>query len=678
MPRLTIDGLRVSYRSRRGELRAVDGVSLEVRDSECLGLVGESGCGKSTLASAVLRTLPDNASICAGRIQYGDRDIGSLSSGDLRQIRWRHISFVPQAAMNALDPVYRVKDQVLESITAHERVTRRDTALARIAELFRLVQLDPERMDDYPHQLSGGMRQRAIIAMALTLAPSMIIADEPTTSLDVLVQEQILRRMREIRRQSGTSMLLITHNMGAVAENCDRVGVMYAGKLMEIGPLGEVLKRPAMPYTMGLVNAFPSLRDKQDDLISIPGSPPDLEAPPKGCRFNERCPFAMPVCDELEPALSEVDPHHAAACHLRADAGRLRALAARTETWTRANGRAARVPAAAPTPATDGAVLEVRQLRKVFPVRERVLHRLLRRSTPRELKAVDGIDLVIRRGEIVGLAGESGCGKTTTGMVVLRLDQPTAGEIRFEGHDIARVGTRELLRFRRHAQMVFQDPYESLDPRFTVAHTLEEPLKIHKMGTRAERAERIHRTLELVELRPADDYLGRFPHQLSGGQRQRVAIARAVILEPKLVIADEPVSMLDVSVRAGILKLLRRLSSEMAISFLYISHDLSTMRQICHTIAIMYLGRIVEVGPSERVLCDPGHPYTQALIAAVPLPDPDAPRRPLEIRGDVPSPIDLPPGCRFASRCPRVARRCETDDPALRPMGPEHRVACHV
>jgi peptide/nickel transport system ATP-binding protein len=692
MPLLDVRDLVVHYAMTGGVRQAVDGVSFSLDAGEYLGIVGESGCGKTTLIRGLLRILPDNGRIEGGSVMFEGADLARVSESVMRALRWRAIALVPQSAMNALDPVIRVGDQIVEAIQTHESVSQRE-AWQRAGAAFRRVGLSPGRLRDYPHQFSGGMRQRAMIAMALVLDPAIIIGDEPTTGLDVVVQDQILGRLKELQRDLNKAMILVTHNIAVVAENCDQIAVMYAGKVFEYGTAETILKEPFNPYTLGLKNAFPSIKKGADEreLIAIPGSPPSLIAPPPGCRFEDRCPFATDLCREQPPPLVEVAPGHMSLCHYPDRVVEMRALAARRETWQR---RESTTPAkrsfAAASPAqahgmSGGAageraeVLQAENLRTWFPASGGLLRSLLTRQK-RWVHAVDGIDLTLHRGAVIGLAGESGCGKSTTGMTLARLVRPTSGRVRLGDLDVTGIvqGDARLKRFRREVQLIFQDPYGSLNPRFTVGQTVIEPLVIHKIGSAEERLRRMRHALEMSELSPAPDYETRYPHQLSGGQRQRVAIARAVVLEPKFLIADEPVSMLDVSVRAGILTLLRMLVNELGIGLIYVSHDLSTMNHICDEVAIMYLGKIVEQGPTERVLSHPLHPYAQALIAAVPVPDPTYRRERIDLPGEVPDAVNLPPGCRFAPRCPFVMPACHMAEPALTEIEPDHRAACHL
>ena len=693
MALLEVRDLVVHYQLAGGIRQAVDGVSFDLDAGQYLGIVGESGCGKTTLVRALLRILPPNGSIQGGAIRYKGTDLARVPEPEMRAIRWREIALVPQSAMNALDPVIRVGDQIVEAIQTHEDVPQK-TAWQRAAEAFRRVGLNPGRLRDYPHQFSGGMRQRAMIAMSLVLNPAIVIGDEPTTALDVVVQDQILARMKELQRELHKAMILVTHNIAVVAENCDQIAVMYAGKVFEYGSAETILQEPFNPYTLGLKNAFPSVKKQgaELELVAIPGAPPSLIDPGPGCRFRDRCPFATDLCQREAPPLVEVAPGHFSLCHYPDRVEEMRAEATHRETWERRSG-AAPAKRAWSTPATREVhpvtvggdnghareTLRAEDLRTWFPVRTGFLTGLLSRDK-QWVHAVDGINLTLRRGSVIGLAGESGCGKSTTGMTLARLYQPTGGHVRLGDLDVSALpsGDARLKRFRREVQLIFQDPYGSLNPRFTIGQTVTEPLVIHGIDSAGERVKRMRHALEMSELYPARDYETRFPHQLSGGQRQRVAIARAVVLEPKFLIADEPVSMLDVSVRAGILTLLRTLVIELGIGLVYVSHDLSTMNHICDEVAIMYLGKIVEQGPTEAVLTRPYHPYAQALIAAVPIPDPTYKRHRIELSGEVPDAVNLPRGCRFAPRCPFAMDICRVEEPPLAEIEPGHRAACHM
>jgi peptide/nickel transport system ATP-binding protein len=678
MDLLQIDHLVVRYRAKNGIVEAADVEWINIGQGEMFGLVGESGCGKSTVAKAITRLLPETGYIEKGQITLKGTAIARLSEKSFNKLRWKEVSIIPQSAMNSLDPVYKIRTQIEEALKAHAdgnstRINR------RIDELMELVGLNPRRAEEYPHEFSGGMRQRAMIAMALALNPSLVIADEPTTALDVIMQDQILGKILELHKTFGMSMLLITHDIAIVAQVCDRMAVMYAGNVMEIGPVRAIFKTPYHPYTIGLQKAFPSVRGKAEKLISIQGSPPSLFHPPQGCRFFERCPWALDSC-RRETSLKEVEEGHFSACHRLDKLADFRQEAKNPAVWLeteprKINDRSVLHAAAAPNGEKE-TVVTVKALQKWFPLKKGIIASLIFRGKQRYIKAVDGVSFELERGKILGIAGESGCGKTTVGRLLTYLTPATAGHIFFDGTDITTLGKEDLHKFHKKAQMIFQDPYESLNPRRTVYDTIGEPLTIQKMcPTKTERDERIKKVLSDVGLGAHAYYLTKFPHELSGGERQRVAIARALVLDPSFLVADEPVSMLDVSIRAGILLLLERLTAEFKMSTLYISHDLSTVRYLCHKTAIMYLGRIVETGKTEDIFENPLHPYTRTLLAAVPIPDPEIPKESYQIKGEPPDPIDLPKGCRFKPRCPFADQECN-EEPALNDSGGEHYVSC--
>ena len=656
---LDVQNLAIHYRTGAGPVRAVDGIDFSIKPGESLGLVGESGCGKTTAAKGMLRLLPPNGEIPSGRIDFAGRDLVPLSEDEMRRVRWKDIAWVSQAAMNALNPIYRVGDQIVEAMQTHITIDAKD-AWAHGETLFQAVGIDPSRLHAYPHEMSGGMKQRAIIAMAMALDPALVIADEPTTALDVVTQAQILARLGRLRRERGMSLLFITHDISVVVQTCDRVAVMYGGKIVETGPVRSVFGLPAHPYTMGLTNAFPTLEGAQRELISIPGTPPDLLNPPAGCRFAARCPFAEERCRVEAPSFHQVDAEHATACHFPEKAEEFRQIAARNDTWARVGQRLGEDVTTTSTRAHAASatnVFEVKNLKRHFPVQGGFLSSFSGKEE-RKVHAVDGIDFELRAGEILGLAGESGSGKTTTAEMLVKLQDATEGEIRFAGKDVAQLKGKSLKEFRRSAQMVFQDPYQTLNPRFTIADIVGEPLTIHGLAKGDALKQKVNQALERAGLKPAEIYLDRYPHELSGGQRQRVAIARAIVLEPSFIVADEPVSMLDVSIRAGVLNLMRHFRDELGISFVYVSHDLPTIRYVADRTAIMYLGQIVEMGPSEAVISKRLHPYTQLLLDASPEPNPEIIKPPLEAAGEIPSAIEPPNGCRFHTRCPLATREC--------------------
>lgn len=645
---LEVKDLRTHYRTQAGAVHAVDGVSFTLAEGENLGLVGESGCGKTTVAKTLLRVLPDNATT-EGAVSFEGRDLLAMSRAELNEIRWKQIAMIAQSALNALDPVQRVGDAIVETLQVHTDIDTK-AARRRAAELFALVGLERGRLDDYPHQLSGGMRQRAVIATALSLDPRLIIADEPTTALDVVVQDGILSQLQQVQEAHGNAMILVTHDISVVAEMCHRTAVMYAGRIAEIGATADIFDRPSHPYTMGLLRAYPTLESAKGDLVSIPGTPPGLLGGHTGCRFAYRCPFATDLCRAEDPPEVEVEPGHLSACHYAEDAAAMRAASAEAATWLRTDAaeRMVNEPIATGAP-SGGATLDIEGLEKHFPLNQSFFASLFT-SDSRKVHAVDDVTLDIQPGEIVGLAGESGSGKSTLGEIVTGLQRPTGGQVLYDGEPVDLKG-RAARTFRRHVQMVFQDPYQTLNPRFTVSQAIEEPLRNLDIGEAGQdRRDRIATALERSGLPPAE-LLERYPHELSGGQRQRVAIARGIVVEPQLLVADEPVSMLDVSIRAGVLNLFKRFRDELGMSILYISHDLATIRYICDRTAILYLGRIAELGPTEEVMERPQHPYTRLLLASVPRPTPGDEREKVDARGEIPDAIELPNGCRFHSRC---------------------------
>lgn len=645
-PILEVEDLSITYRMNgKSDIHAVQNVSFTVEAGTTFGLVGESGCGKTTAARALIGLLDDNGEITSGTVSKAGRDLTKMSEAELRATRWDEIATIPQNVMNALNPVETVGKQVLDVIQLHTDRDR-EAAQGHAEGLFEQVGLSADRLEDYPHEFSGGMLQRAVIAMAMSCDPDLIIADEPTTALDVVVQDEILSELEELQKELGVAVLVISHDIGVMAEICDDVGVMYAGELMEVGSAKDVFADPSNPYTLGLANSFPDITQPDRPLVDIPGTAPELTDEHVGCPFVERCPFSTEECETYRPELQKApgSAAHHSRCHFVDDVERLREEAANPETWGGTPDIYDEVES------SEEMVLDVDDVRKYYDTGTGLVDSLLgRESTP--VKAVDGVSFDVREGEIFGIVGESGCGKSTLGRTLLNLDPATDGQISLNGEAITDIPNQE---FRRRAQMIFQDPFESLNPRLTIQQTITEPLSLLSNLGYAERVDMATETLEAVGLSPATEYLTRFPEQLSGGERQRVSIARALVVDPSFLLADEPVSMLDVSIRASVLNILRRLRRDQGLTISIISHDLSLIRNISDRTAVMYLGKLVETGDTDRIVEDPKHPYTQALVNSVPVPDPTSERQPVDISGEPPSARNPPTGCRFHTRCPAV------------------------
>lgn len=646
-PVLEVDDLCVDYATADGPFRAVDQVSFNLLSGETIGIVGESGCGKSTVGHALMRLVPDSATT-SGSVRLGGRDMLSLTYEELLKHRWRHIAMIFQSAMNAFNPVVTVGRQIIEPMKLHGIASGRSDARRRAEMLFDLVGLPMDRLNAYPHELSGGMRQRAIMAMALACSPSVLIADEPTTALDVVVQDQIFLRLEDLKKRFGLSIVLVSHDIGLIAENCDRVGVMYAGRLVEFGNTADVLRRPRHPYSAVLSRATPSLSAVASDLVALPGAPPGPGANRQGCVFVERCPVALPECREIQPPERTTDGHRTA-CHI-ADEINPGLIASRLSRFT------------APDPAVESApILRAKSVSRRFPLSAAAIF-----GRRRMLTAVDGVDLGLSPGEVVGLIGESGSGKTTLGMMLTGLEETSDGSIEVNGTSWKTARGRSERALRRSVQVIFQDPYESLNPRMRIGETLEEPLISHGMGGQEERRQRVRQVLQRVGLTPTADFIRRLPAQLSGGQRQRVAIARAMIVDPRVVIADEPLSMLDASVKAGIMALLADFKRD-GVAILIVTHDLSIARYLCDRIAVMYLGRIVELGRAGEVIDTPRHPYTRLLLDSAPDPFIDRSNRRLLPSAEPPNPSQRPSGCAFHPRCAYSVDRCHKEIPQLEP-----------
>ncbi|MGC1412189.1 MAG: ABC transporter ATP-binding protein [Acetobacteraceae bacterium] len=660
-PILQVENLHTWFFTDTGVVRAVDGVSFTLHPGETLGIVGESGSGKSVTAKSIIRLLDEPARIVDGTISFRGRDMVHLSDEELRQIRGAEIAMVFQDPMTSLNPVLRIARQLIETMTAHRRFAVKAARERAVALLGRMGMATPERaVNGWPHQFSGGMRQRVMLAMGFANEPALLIADEPTTALDVTIQAQILDLLRELNADLGTAVILISHDLGVIADVCSRVLVMYAGEVVEEGAPDALLSDPRHPYTWALLHAAPRLDQANDGdrrLTTIEGQPPDPHDWPTGCRFRARCPFAMAQCVE-HPELKAVGTDRAARC------------------WVTQRGETLPPPRHARA-ATDTRAVAERQ--PLLQVRALAKHFILPRDSflepHRVLRAVDGVDFDVFPGETVGLVGESGCGKSTLARVVMRLTEPTEGSIVFDGQDISHMSQSEIRPLRRRMQMIFQDPYGSLNPRMTVGEILRGPLRLHGLVQAGGARERVRELLDLVGLPPTA--AARFPHEFSGGQRQRISIARALAVEPAFVIGDEPISALDVNIQAQIINLMIGLQERLGLTYLFIAHDLAVVRHISDRIVVLYLGRVVETAPSRELFARPLHPYTNSLISAVPDPHPEIGRRRIELRGEVPSAVSPPSGCRFRTRCPAAAQRCAEHTPELVELAPGHFVACH-
>ena len=693
---LEVRDLRTYFYTRRGIVKAVDGASFSVRRGETLGIVGESGSGKSMTCLSVLRLVPEpGGRIVGGQIVFDGQDLLAKSRDEMRELRGSQIAMILQDPMASLNPALTVGEQIAETLRLHRGLRGRDLD-ARILELLRQVRIsDPERrVHAYPHQMSGGIRQRVAGAIAISCRPSLLIADEPTTSLDVTIQAQYLRLLKDIQRETNLAMVFVTHDLGIVAKLCDRVAVMYAGRIVETGTTREIFNRPRHPYTIGLLSCLPTLTRGREPLTAIEGQPPDLAHVPPGCSFAPRCPLAEARCRETPPPLEAIasegsarrGPEHLVACLRTAATAPVDArhrifvaampAVARADTTPSGSAAAGGGSAAAvggSEAAVGDVVLEGRAVTKHFPLTRGAIFG----RTVGTVKAVDGVDFVLRRGETLGLVGESGCGKTTTARLVLSLERPTGGGIFFRGRDIHALSGPERREYRRAVQAVFQDPYSSLNPRLTIRTTVGEPLVQTRSGlSRAEVDERIAESLVRVGLRPGivDDY----PHELSGGQRQRVALARALTTSPDCILLDEAVSALDVSIRAQVMNLLRDIQDRLGVSYLFIAHDLAVVKYVSTRIGVMYLGKLVETATSEELYAHPLHPYTQVLLSNALPAHPDDTREEVILRGEVPSAFNPPAGCRFHPRCPHAMTVCAEVEPPLRTEAAGHQVACHL
>jgi peptide/nickel transport system ATP-binding protein len=678
---LEVDNLRTYLYTRRGVNRAVDGVSFQLDRGRSLGLVGESGSGKSMTALSILRLAPKAvAKTIGGAIRFDGEHLLAKSEKEMRHIRGGGIAIILQDPLTSLNPVFNVQYQVGESVKLHQHLSGK-AQLDRVIDSLRRVHVPaPEiRMKDYPHQFSGGMRQRVVGATAIACEPKLLIADEATTALDATIQAQYLMLLRGLQRDLDLALLFITHDFGIVAKMCDDVAVMYAGRIVEYADVRETFNHPAHPYTLALLQAVPKVDRRVDRLYAIPGSPATGWTHSPGCPFAPRCAFAFDRCTEEKPPLVRLRDGHASECW------RAEEVYAKNVGVSANESPNAGMPDSAPKPMTNdlaapkhgsvqhnNKILEVEDLRVFFPVKRGLLFK----REPLLIRAVDGISFELREAETFSIVGESGCGKTTTARAVLKVEAPTEGRVLWHGKDIQELNKEEMRDHRSAVQAVFQDPYSSMNPRMRVGDFITEPLLINTNMSRGQRRERAEKALQQVGLRAED--INNFPHEFSGGQRQRIAIARALSSSPRVIVLDEPVSSLDVSIRAQIMNLLKDLQEREGFSYLFIAHHLGTVRYMSHMVGVMYLGRLMEMSECEDLFKNPLHPYTKALFSAA-LPDhPDVEREELLLQGDVAAATAVPSGCRLHPRCPMGMQVCAEVEPVWKEAAPGHWTACHL
>lgn len=659
---LEVQDLTVDFKTKNGYLTAISEIYLDIKPSETICLVGESGSGKSVASKAIMRLIDyDNGVITTGKIQFQDDDLAQLSLAELNKIRGKKIAMIFQEPSAAFDPVFTIGYQLTETIRKHTKISKKEAFIKGVKLLTRVGLSEPEeRMKQYPNELSGGMLQRAMIAMALSCEPELLIADEPTTALDVTIQAQIIELIKELKTEFNMSVLLITHDLGVAAQLADRIVVMYAGKIVEQATVQQLFEHPHHPYTRGLLESIPRVNSsKREKLLSIEGSIPSLAEMPTGCHFSPRCPFATELCRHESPALKEVNGRESACWYTDQLVGR--------EDWYSPNQDITNEQVLEEKISNHKEVLfEIKNLNKYYPLKH----------SKNQLKAVNNVSFTIKEGETFGLVGESGSGKSTLGRTILKLEEATSGDVLFKGQSLVRLNKTELRKMRKHMQMIFQDPYGSIDPRWTIGDIIAEPLKTHNKNLSSTQIEsQVRKLLQKVGLDP--DWILRYPHEFSGGQRQRIGIARAIAINPSFILADESVSALDVSVQAQIVNLLKELQQSLGLTYLFIGHDLNVVRHISDRIGVMYLGKMVEIAPSDQLFNEPLHPYTQALIKSMPTTDLAEKREHFSIAGEIPSPTNPPSGCVFRTRCPFATDKCKNEIPEVKEEKNGHFVACH-
>ena len=679
---MTVNNLSVVYKTRNFTVKAVNDISFSLNKKETIGIVGETGAGKTTTALSIMRLLPERtAKITGGSICFNDENLLSLSEPQMQCVRGASIAMIFQDPMTSLNPVLTVGEQIAEALLLHNTSGRSPQQIEkRVEEVMSLVGISPSRKKEYPHQFSGGMKQRIVIAIALACEPSMLIADEPTTALDVTIQAQVLQMIRELRNRLDMSMIMITHDLGIVAQTCDTVAVMYAGELIEIGTVADIFTgENHHPYTLGLFGSIPKLREKTERLTPIPGLMPDPTCLPEGCHFSPRCPYRMDICSQLVPTC-KLNGTHQIRCHLFAKEGLISMHIPATIKTSCAlpKDNLQEEKAGAKHEARKGEVSKGEVLIGEAPLIQTIGLKKYFKIKKSNLHAVDDINLSIPRGKTLGVVGESGCGKSTLGRVILRLQEATSGEVLFNGENILGYGKHKMQEMRKKMQIILQDPYSSLNPRMSVIETIAEYMIVNKtFNTRREIFNRAAKLMDTVGL--ARRYANSYPHELDGGRRQRIGIARAISLDPEFIVCDEPVSALDVSIQAQILNLLMDIQKEHGLTYLFITHNLSVVKHISDEICVMYLGQCIERAVSDDLFENPMHPYTKALLNAIPEPDISMGGREIAtVRGEITSPIDPPVGCRFAARCDLCSDICHSMDPNLIEYGNNHYAACFM
>jgi len=671
-PVLKVENLTISYKMRRGEVPAVRDVSFEIHRKETLGLVGESGCGKSTVAFGIVNFLDRNGSILNGSILFQGQELQGRSEEELRRLRGNQISMVYQDPLAALNPCLRIGEQLSEVLIVHRGLSKEE-AYEKCIEMLKGVYMpDPEAMMlRYPHQLSGGQQQRVVIAIALLNNPALLIMDEPTTALDVTVEAGVLDLIAELRREFDTTILYISHNLGVIAYVSDKVSVMYTGEIVEQASVEDIFLKPMHPYTQALMRCVPKLGESKESsyLPPIPGRVPSPMNLPPGCIFAPRCQYAHELCGQKHPELREVVPGHFICCHLAEEIAEAE--------WQPPEGLVRELTTRGRPENAGEPILQIEHVKTYYKQRGKSLISLFGLGKKQYVKAVDDVSLELPRGCTLGIVGESGCGKSTLGKTIVGLESPISGKLKFLGFDILAPVVKRDERLVKELQMVFQNPDSTLNPSFSVGYQIGRPLRRFRKVSHNQQRKEVMRLLKAVRLDAS--YYNRLPRQLSGGEKQRVALARAIAAHPKLVICDEPTSSLDVSVQAAILNLLLDLQKEYDIAMIFISHDLSVIRFFSDHVAVMYLGKVCEIGPAEAIYSPPYHPYTEALLSAVPIPDPSAEQKRIRLGGMVPSALNPPNGCYFHTRCPRkLGDICEKQDPPRQIAGKEHYIYCHI